>query len=165
MLRVMMWAVAFLSLLSSSAQPKKAGADDQQAIREVYTQLTAALNARNVDRIMSFYVSGDDLVVFDVVPPHAYVGPSAVRKDFEDFFAAHREVQGRVEQLEIVSDGTLAFTHYFLVLTGTDTQGRPVRLTLRGTDGLQKRGGRWRIAHEHISVPVNLDTRQAELNP
>lgn len=41
--------------------------------------------------------------------------------------------------------------------------GKPFGLTMRVTDGYRKVNGKWLIIHEHISVPVNLETGKADL--
>jgi PhnB protein len=42
-------------------------------------------------------------------------------------------------------------------MNGTKTDGEQVDLWFRATVGLRKIGGRWRITHEHESVPFYMD--------
>ena len=51
--------------------------------------------ARDIDKLMSCYVSDDSLVLFDAVPPRQYVGAKAVRKDYEDFLSVFPGTIGR----------------------------------------------------------------------
>src|SRR5579859_5951682 len=46
---------------------------------------------------------------------------------------------------------------------GTDTEGQPFDLTVRVTDGYRGVDGRWLIAQEHISVPVDVETGKPDL--
>jgi ketosteroid isomerase-like protein len=48
-------------------------------------------------------------------------------------------------------------------VTGTDKHGKKLDLTLRVTDVYQKMRGRWFVVHEHVSVPVDLDTGKPDL--
>jgi PhnB protein len=42
-------------------------------------------------------------------------------------------------------------------MTGTENDGENVDLWFRHTVGLRKADGRWRIVHEHESVPSYMD--------
>jgi len=44
------------------------------------------------------------------------------------------------------------------------TKGAPLDMTLRATDGYTKKDGKWLIAHEHLSVPVDLATGKGDLS-
>jgi len=48
-------------------------------------------------------------------------------------------------------------------VAGTDKQGKKLDLTVRVTDVYKKTRGRWLIIHEHVSVPVDLDTGKPDL--
>lgn len=67
---------------------------------------------------------------------------------------AQMEVAGQ----DITVDGTVAFGHCFMHVTGTDTQGHMVDRWVRVTNGYRKIAGNWFIALEHISVPVDFAT-------
>ncbi len=146
-----------------SASPSCAAGSDEAQIRNLYRPWAAAFDAKDADAIMKFYAPGETLLVFDVVPPLQYVGADAYRKDWQDFFGGFKTIKVEVEQLGVVSDGKLAFTHSIQRVTGTDLHGKPVDVTLRVTDGLKKIKGKWLIVHEHISAPINLETGKAEL--
>jgi ketosteroid isomerase-like protein len=47
---------------------------------------------------------------------------------------------------------------------GTDPKGQPIDLTVRATDVYRKIKGNWLIVHEHVSVPVDLDTGKPDLS-
>ena len=58
----------------------------------------------------------------------------------------------------------MGFSHSIQHLTGTDTKGQPVDVTVRVTDVYRKIKGTWLIVHEHVSVPVDLDTGKPDLS-
>ena len=136
---------------------------DVAAIKALYAHFAAAFNAKDVDAIMKVYVPNDSLVVFDVVPPRQYVGDKAYRKDWQDFFAMFKgPAKIETTDLSITADGTLGFGHSIQHVTGTDTKDQPIDLTVRVTDGYRKIGGKWLVVHEHVSIPVDLDTMKPD---
>ncbi len=165
-LRFLSTAVSLLLALGvvvSTSSPARAGTAAEAQIRHLYGPWAAAFNAKDADAIMKFYAPGEALLVFDVIPPLQYVGADAYHKDWQDFFGGYKTVKVEVEQLGVVSDGKLAFTHSIQRVTGTDLHGKPIDVTLRVTDGLKKIKGKWLIVHEHVSAPINLETGKAEL--
>src|SRR2546422_811573 len=90
-------------------QPSGAATRD---IRALYQGYMEAFNKKDVGKIMSFYVPGSDLFVFDVTPPRQHVGWADYKKDWEDLFAAfpgplHQELS----DLSVTTGGTLAVSH------------------------------------------------------
>ena len=57
----------------------------------------------------------------------------------------------------------MAYSHSAQRVSGTDTKGKTVDFIARVTDVYRKMGGDWRIVHEHVSVPVNMDTGKADM--
>ena len=49
-------------------------------------------------------------------------------------------------------------------LTGSDTKGQPIDLTVRVTDVYRKIKGKWLVVHEHVSVPVDLNTGKPDMS-
>ena len=113
---------------------------------------------------MKVYVPGKGLLVFDVVPPRQYVGADAYRKDWADFFAMFKgSPKIEITDLSITAGANLAFSHSIQRVTGTDTKDQPIDLNVRVTDGYRKINGRWLVAHEHVSVPVDLTSGKPDL--
>ena len=137
--------------------------DDEAAIRALENNFAAALNAGDVDGMMKNYVQDNSLIVFDVVPPRQHNGPAEYRKAWSGFFAHFKGTpKFTITDLVITVDGNVGFSHSIQRVVGTDTQGHPVDRTVRVSDGYRKISGKWLIAHEHISVPVDLPTGKAD---
>jgi ketosteroid isomerase-like protein len=137
--------------------------DDVAAIRALEDSFAAALNAGDVDAMMKHYVSDNSLVVFDVVPPRQHVGPEEYRKAWQGYFTHFKSTpKFTITDLVITADTSVGFSHSIQRTVGTDTQGHPVDRTVRVTDGYRKIGGKWLIALEHISVPVDLKSGKAD---
>jgi uncharacterized protein (TIGR02246 family) len=145
----------------AAAQP----ASDEAKIRALEAQFAAAFNAKDVDAIMKVYVPDESLVVFDVVPPRQYVGAKAYRKDWQDFFGSVKgPLKFEISDLSVATDGRLGYGHSIQRVNWTDSKGQPIDLTVRVTDVYRKIKGNWLIVHEHVSVPVDLETGKPDLS-
>ena len=137
-------------MVPAVAQPM----DDEAKIRALENQFAAAVNAKDLDAIMKVYVPDETLLVFDVVPPRQYVGvprglgrlPRPVRDNRPADHAAD----------------PLGYSHSIQRVSGTVTKGQPIDLTVRLTDVYRKINGNWLIVHEHVSVPVDLNTNKPD---
>jgi uncharacterized protein (TIGR02246 family) len=149
--------------LAVTAHPSKA--DNRAAIAALEDTFAAAVRAKDLDAIMKVYAPGNDLFVFDVVPPRQYVGADAYRKDWKGFLNTFKgPVKFTISDLSIDAGGKLAYSHSAQHISGTDAKGKAVDFTVRVTDVYRKTGGDWRIVHEHVSVPVDMDTRKPDMN-
>ena len=136
---------------------------DEQAIKSLYEQYSRAVAARNVDAIMAFYAPDADLVAFDAFPPRQYLGASSYRKAYEGFFAAYPgPVTSEISDLRITAEGALAFTSCIDRWVATGSDRKTTEMVFRVTNGLRKVEGHWRIAHEHLSVPVDPASGKAD---
>jgi ketosteroid isomerase-like protein len=145
--------------------PTERMAEEEAAIRSLENSFVAAFHAGDLDAMMAHYVSDESLVVFDVVPRKQAYGARAYRQAWADFFS-HFSGQPTlvISDLGITVQGELGFSHSLQHITGMDVQGRPVDRTVRVTDGYRKVRGKWLIAQEHISLPVDLRTGKVAQN-
>jgi uncharacterized protein (TIGR02246 family) len=157
-------AVAIFASVSVLSFCPAAKADTQSDIKALEDRFVAAFKAKDVDAIMKVYVPDQSLVVFDVVPPRQFVGAAAYRKDWQDFLGSlNGPITVELTDLAIVSDHNLASGHSIQHVAGTDKQGKKLDLTVRVTDVYKKIKGQWLIVHEHVSIPVDLDTGKPDL--
>jgi uncharacterized protein (TIGR02246 family) len=125
--------------------------EDEQQIRKLVQQWALAVHRGELAGVLADHA--DDIVMFDVPPPHDGVrGIAAYRETWPGFF----EWQAKGASFEVVSLDVTAGKDvaYAFALMRCDTpQGlaenpeRRLRLTL----GLRREGGRWIVAHEHHS--------------
>jgi uncharacterized protein (TIGR02246 family) len=164
-LRAGISACAIGVALSIIAFGTPARADARADIKALEDRFVAAFKAKDVDAIMKLYAPGQGLVVFDLTPPRQYVGAAAYRKDWQNFLASFNgPITVELTDLDVGGDRNLAYSHSIQRVTGTDKQGKKLDLTVRVTDVYQKIRGRWYIVHEHVSVPVDLDTDKPDLS-
>jgi uncharacterized protein (TIGR02246 family) len=138
-------------------------ASDEAQIRQLIEQWGQALHAKDLNTLMSYYAP--DILTFDILPPLQYQGVEAYRKNFEAWFAA---VQGPIEyetcDLRIMTGEEVAFCHSLNRVRSTRTTGETTETWVRVTVGFRKIEGTWRITHEHVSVPCDMETSQALLD-
>jgi uncharacterized protein (TIGR02246 family) len=156
-------AAAIMAGILSGGQTAHAQSKDEQQIRALEDKFAAAFNAKDVNAIMKLYVPGDELLVFDVVPPRQYAGWDAYKKDWEgDFATMPGPVKFEVRDLSVTTDGKLGWSHSIQHVTWTTSDGKPMELTVRVTDCYRKIDGKWLIVLEHVSVPVDLSGPQPQ---
>jgi uncharacterized protein (TIGR02246 family) len=152
-----------LTLLTVVLCPPAKG-DARADIKALEDRFIAAFKAKDVDAIMKVYVPDQTLFVFDVVPPRQYVGAAAYRKDWQGFLGSFNgPITVELTDLDITADDNLAYGHSIQRVAGTDKQGKTLDLTVRVTDVYKKINGNWLVIHEHVSVPVDLDTGKPDL--
>ena len=157
-----------LALFSLSATPKPQTRDSEAEVRQLLGRWEKAFRAKDVDGVMAVYASGNDWVAYDIVPPLQVAGAGNYRKNYAEFFAQYEgPLDFEFRDLKIVAGGDVAFVHSLERVTGTLKGGQKSDLWMRATSGLQKRDGKWRIVHDHISVPADFATGKAllELKP
>ena len=132
-------------------------------IRECMDGLAQALRAKDINALMAHYAP--DMVTFDFRPPLQVQGADAYGRNFEAWFAS---VQGPIDyeirDLRITMRDAVAFSHYLGHVRSTRTTGERTEYWVRVTSGFRKMNGQWIITHEHVSVPINMETMQAALD-
>jgi uncharacterized protein (TIGR02246 family) len=126
---------------------------NEAQIRALVERWVAAVHAGDMDGVLADHA--DDIVMFDVPPPHDGVrGIDAYRETWPPFF----EWQARGAAFEIVSlavtaGDTVAYAHALLRCGILEHLAEHPELRLRLTLGLRREQDRWVVAHEHHSFP------------
>jgi len=142
---------------------KDRSAESEQQIRQLFDGWARAFEAKDLDGVMAMYAP--NITAFDIVPPLQFRGADNYRKDYSQFFSQfsgpiHVEVPG----MQVEVSGDTAFAYGLERIAGKTTNGAPVDMWLRYTEGLKRIDGQWRVVHEHISVPVDMATGKAAMN-
>ena len=133
--------------------------NDKAAIKKVIDDFFAALCEKDVKRMISHYAA--DAILFDVKPPYQVKGAIAWKHLWEaciGYFPPSFGVELR--DLVIHVGGDVALSHYLFRLTGTKPDDPAAQTYIRTTAGYKRINGKWKIVHEHGSVPFNPHTRQ-----
>jgi uncharacterized protein (TIGR02246 family) len=130
-------------------------AADERVIRALIERWAAAVHGGDMDAVLADHA--DDIVMFDVPPPDDGVrGIDAYRETWPPFFEWQaRGASFEIVSLEVTAGDDIAYAQALLRCGTTEelreTPGRRLRLTL----GLRKEQGRWIVAHEHHSFPLD----------
>ena len=143
--------------------PSNNSRKEVDAIKAEYQQWRDAFEARDLDAIMAVYTP--DVVAYDLIPPLQFDGADAYRKDYSDFLAQFKgPIRVTDPSIHVEQSGDVAFAFGLERLRGTLADGTGVDIWVRFTDGWERRNGRWLVAHEHVSVPVDFATGKARLD-
>ncbi|HET7349724.1 MAG TPA: SgcJ/EcaC family oxidoreductase [Marmoricola sp.] len=133
----------------------------EQEIRDVLDAYAATVHARDVDGHVGLY--DDDVHLFDAWEEFEARGKEALRAATEQWFGSLGEERVRVtfDDAIVVADGDVGFVHAAVVFAAETASGERVRaMRNRFTFGL-RRDGRWRIVHQHSSLPISMVTMTA----
>ena len=119
---------------------------DEFQIRTLVEDWAKAVRAKDMDGALANHTS--DIVMFDVPMPLQSKGLEAYRKTWDLFFDHSPGGAGSFEvtELQITAGESTAYAHAIL---------RVGDFNARLTIGLRKERGRWLIAHEHHSYPLD----------
>jgi ketosteroid isomerase-like protein len=134
--------------------------DDKAAIKKSIDDFMAALCIKDVKAMLSHYAA--DVVVYDVKPPFQIKGAVNWKHAWEaciGYFPSSFQVE--IRELYIHVSGDLALSHFMFRLTGTAKDDPAAQTWIRTTTGYKRIQGRWKIIHEHGSLPFNPHTREA----
>ena len=132
-------------------------------IRRRVEDCAKAISAKDIDSVMSVYAP--NIVSFDIVPPLRYVGADNKRQAWQGALAAYTgNIAYEIHDLNVVTHGALAFVHSLNHVNGALASGHITDLWLRWTACFRKIDGNWVIVHDHVSVPIDLESGRALLN-
>ena len=138
-------------------------ATDEAEIRRRIDEAVEAVRAMDLEGVKPIYAP--DLVSFDIVPPLQHVGAQAKWKNWTDVFAAYRPPLGyEIRDLTIAVGGDVAFGHSLNRISGTLNNGSKSGFWVRWTTCFRKIDGDWLIAHDQVSVPLDVESGRALLN-
>lgn len=137
---------------------------DEADIRERIDQLIESVRSMDLERLKALYAP--DIVTFDVQAPLQRRGVEGKLRNWEEAFAAFQRPLGyEIRELAITVGGDVAFAHGLGRLSGTLKNGNPAGgFWVRFTACLRKVDGKWMVAHDHASVPLDVATGKAMLD-
>jgi len=142
---------------------KKEEVVTEALIRHRVEDMVKAIRANDIDSVMSLYAP--NIVSFDFGPPLRYAGADNKRRAWQELFNAYpNRIDIEVRDLNVTTQGELAFVHSLNLLNGTLANGRVSDLSLRWTACFRRIDGVWLVVHDHVSFPADLEHGQALLN-
>lgn len=136
---------------------------DRDAIRELIDASTDAVRTRDVDALISHFAP--DVLSFDVVGPLQFTGLDDARKRAETWFGSFAGPIGyQVRDLNIVTGDDVAFCHSLNQVSATKIDGEKLEMWWRATLCFRRISGKWKIAHQHNSVPFDGESGKASID-
>lgn len=133
---------------------------DEAHLHHHFDKLLAALQAKDLEALKHLYTP--DVVSFDIEPPLQHAGISAKLKNWTSVFAFFDTLTYELRDLTFTIGTDVAFAHAFARLSGTLPTGAPTPgMWVRVTYGFQKLDNTWLIAHDQVSVPLDIPTGKA----
>jgi uncharacterized protein (TIGR02246 family) len=128
--------------------------DDEQEIRTLIERWAAAVHEGDMEGVLADHAG--DIVMFDVPPPYDGVrGIDAYRDMWPPFFEWQaRGASFEIVELDVTAGADVAYAHALLRCGMPDELAANPANRLRLTLGLRKERGRWVVAHEHHSFPL-----------
>jgi ketosteroid isomerase-like protein len=166
-MRAKLFTMCALALLGGCTR-QPGPADDPASATQVQAALKhwqSAFEAKDVNGVMSVYAPGAGLTAYDIVPPLQYKGADAYRKDYGEFFAQFDgplHIETTDDHLEL--SGSLAVAYGLERISGTLKGGQKVDMWIRYTSAFKRIGNQWLDIHDHVSLPVDLNTGKASLD-
>lgn len=138
-------------------QTKNSKRIEEAEIRTTLDGWANALRSKDVDGVISHYVT--DVVQFLLAPPLQYAGTDSLnKKGLEEWFSSFEgAIDYEIRDLKITTSDDVAYCHSINHMGGTKKGGEKTDIWLRQTTCLCKINGKWKITHEHESVPFYMD--------
>ena len=126
---------------------------DEAVIRELIEDWAKAVRAKDFDRILAHHSA--EVLMFDVPPPLLSQGLDAYMATWETFFSrAEKPVAFDFHDVKITAGTDVAFATAIGQCVDVGPNSKREELQFRLTMCFRKIGGRWRILHEHHSLPA-----------
>ena len=137
----------------NSAKAQPAASNDEVEIRELIERWAKAVREENREAIRADHDSG--ILMFDVPPPFLSRGLDEYMATWETFFSSQEKpVTFAFHDVNITAGTDVAFATAVGRCINIDNNGEREPLEFRLTMGLRKIDGKWRIMHEHHSLPA-----------
>ena len=131
---------------------------DETDIRQQIDNHVKALCNMDLKSVMSIYTN--DIVSFDV--DGTYLGMEAKRKVWASVFSIiESPINYEIRNLSITLADNIAFSYSYNRLSGKLKNGQKIGSWVRYTACFRKIDGKWLIAHEQVSLPVDFESGRA----
>ncbi|GAA5044635.1 uncharacterized protein (TIGR02246 family) [Thermocatellispora tengchongensis] len=153
------WVVAHEHHSFPYVQPHETEAEEE--IRAVHRRWYDGTAAKDLDGMMA--AIADDVVSYEHEAPLRYVGVDAVREVCARALAEAGDaaVTLDVPDLAVVAQGDLAVAWGLNRVRVERPDGGAEETWSRGTRVFRRGNGRWLMVHQHLSVPLDLETGMA----
>jgi uncharacterized protein (TIGR02246 family) len=139
--------------IESTQKPGSQNESNENEIRTLIDRWARAVREENRAGIRADHDSA--MLMFDVPPPFSSRGLDAYMATWETFFAGvEKPVAFDFHDVEITAGDDVAFATATGHCVPVSPEGKREELQFRLTMCLRKIDGRWRVFHEHHSLPA-----------
>lgn len=138
--------------------------DQELPVMAVVEAYRATALAKDIEAHVALYDAGAR--IFDVWGDWSYEGREAWRPMVVEWLGSlgDERVAVDVEDLRVTMAGETAYAHGTITYRGLSREGRELRsLQNRVTWVFHRRGGTWKIVHQHTSAPIDPRTMKVTL--
>jgi uncharacterized protein (TIGR02246 family) len=136
--------------------------DAETEIRDLLEDWAAAARSGDLEGVMAAYAP--DIVAFDAIAQLQFKGAEAYRKHWQMCVEmCSGPMTFEIHDLAIEAEGGFGFAHYLVRCGGTGPDGMEHTGWMRVTVCCRRTGDRWQVAHEHFSVPFDMESGKALL--
>jgi uncharacterized protein (TIGR02246 family) len=137
----------------SDTRMQPLASNDEAQIRELIERWAKAVREEDRAAIQADHDPG--ILMFDVPPPFLSRGLDEYMATWETFFASSENPVGfAFHDVEVTCGQDVAFATAIGRCVNIESKGKREPLDFRLTMGLRKIDGRWRVMHEHHSLPA-----------
>jgi uncharacterized protein (TIGR02246 family) len=127
--------------------------NDEQQIRSLIDRWAEAVRREDLPAIRASHDA--NILMFDVPPPFLSRGLDDYMTTWQLFFSnVEKPIAFSFEDIEVTAGADVAFATAKGRCVNIDRAGKREPLEFRLTMGLKKIDGKWRVLHEHHSLPA-----------
>jgi uncharacterized protein (TIGR02246 family) len=127
--------------------------NDVRAIHTLIDRWSEAVRSQDLATIRAHHDA--NILMFDVPPPFLSRGIDAYMATWKLFFSnVDKPVTFAFEDIEVTAGSDVAFATAKGNCVNIDRTGKSEPLQFRLTMGVKKFDGKWRVMHEHHSLPA-----------
>ncbi|GGL89632.1 YybH family protein [Nakamurella endophytica] len=135
----------------------------EDELRALVDERVRAVRDRDVATLAGRPVT--DVLSFDVLPPLRARGTGPMVRHLQEWFDGYDgPIDYSVRDVEVTADADVGFCSFLYHVGGRLRGGDEVDMWVRATLGCRRVDGRWRIVHDHESVPFDPATGRALLS-
>jgi ketosteroid isomerase-like protein len=148
-------------MLTASAQASGAGTvfnapSDVAAIKALENYIQTETD---MDKLAGYYAP--DAFVLDIYAPGIYKGREQIKAGFAPQLAAIRSMKHEMTEMNVATNGRFACAAMQIHFDTVLKSGQALKMSVREIDAFKKIDGKWQIAQQHVSLPVDAKTGMA----
>ena len=141
-MKTQLFSPVWVAVLALALSGQARAASDEQTLRDLDAQWSAAAGSKNVDKTVSYY--SDDAMVLPANGATAST-KDAIRKVWNDTLAGPGvAISWKVVKVEVAKSGDLAYVTGTYEMTMNDAAGKPMNDKGKYVEVWEKKGGAWK---------------------